>query len=271
MKITEICSPFLKEYLGQQLGYLNVSETKATCHDCLCSKLERGNLPFYQKHLKCCTFHPFLPNYEVGAILSSNIVSESIKALIREKIRLREYALPMGIFVPVAYQVKFNNRKPEDFGQREEFLCPYYDRKNQNCGIWHHRGSVCTSYFCASDRGEAGLQFWEMLGDYLHICEMVMAQDCVVSMGLPPECIDGQLEYINCATGTPEELASHSMSEPVFKSHWADWGDDIEEFYLSCSRYRQSVGTEELAALLYDEIHEIENELRAHLQTHFET
>ncbi|MEY4616776.1 MAG: hypothetical protein RJB66_1736 [Pseudomonadota bacterium] len=269
MKISEICSPFLSSHLEKSLGSFDLSEKKATCYDCLCSKPERGALPFYQKNLKCCTFHPFLPNYEVGAILSSDSVSEEFKALIRSKIKNREYALPMGIFVPVAYQVKFNNRAPEDFGNRPEFLCSYYDKNQQQCGIWRHRGSVCTSYFCVSDRGPEGLQFWEMLGEYLHVCEMVLAQDCLVSMGIPPENIDGQLEYINCSTGTAEEMASHSMSEPLFQTYWSDWGGDIEEYYLSCARYLNGLPLSELQNLLHSETSEMEEELRNHIEYYF--
>jgi hypothetical protein len=181
MKLNEICSPFLDAYFRQQFGEVEVSESKATCHDCLCAKPDRDQgLPSYQADLKCCTFHPFLPNYAVGHLLASPETKPAIKELLRQKIRDREYALPMGIFVPVKYQVAFNNRQSEDFGNRAEFLCPYYDGQGQQCGLWLHRGSVCTSYYCTSDRGEAGLQFWATLGDYLHICEMVLAQDCVV-------------------------------------------------------------------------------------------
>ena len=269
MKIYQSCSPFLSPYLLQVFGDLDISEKTATCHDCLCSRPERKNLPFYQKHLKCCTFHPFLPNYEVGAILASEDVGYEAKEVVRQKIQRREYALPLGVFAPVSYQVAFNQREPADFGNKESFLCPYFDRKKEQCGIWRHRGSVCTSYFCASDRGAVGLEFWERLGDYLHVCEMVLAQDCVVSMGLPPDCIDGQLEYINCATGTPEELAINSMSVPLHRSYWVDWSGDIEEYYLSCCRYLKNLSPREIGELLRDEIHEIDEDLLQFLADHW--
>jgi hypothetical protein len=126
---------------------------------------------------------------------------------------------------------------------------------------------VCTSYYCTSDRGEAGLQFWATLGDYLHICEMVLAQDCVVSMGLPPESIDAQLEYINCSTGTPEELASNSMSEALFKTHWSDWPESLEDFYMSCSRYLGGLGTDQLHELLEEETFEFVGFLKEQITT----
>jgi hypothetical protein len=269
MKMDQLCSPFLGDYLKTYLGAWSLSETKATCHDCLCSKPQRGALPYYRPDLKCCTFHPFLPNYEVGAILSSSEVSNSVKDLLRKKIAQRQYALPMGIFAPVSYQVRFNNRAPEDFGNRSEFLCPYFDSQKMNCGIWRHRGSVCSSYFCVSDRGSAGLEFWQQLGDFLHVCEMVLAQDSLVSMGMPAEGIDAQLEYVNCETGTSEELSSASMSEALFRSFWTEWDGSIEEFYLSCNRYVNGLGVSGLRELLYEETQAQEESLRQFYQENF--
>jgi hypothetical protein len=94
---------------------------------------------------------------------------------------------------------------------------------------------------------------------------MVLAQDCVVSMGLPPEIIDPQLEYINCETGTPEELASSSMSEPLFRSLWQEWPESIEAFYLSCDRYLAGLSPEAWQELLGEETAELTSLLRSQL------
>ena len=47
----------------------------------------------------------------------------------RDKIRRREYALPIGMVAPVRYQMEFNKRKENEFGQREDWLCPYFNRE----------------------------------------------------------------------------------------------------------------------------------------------
>jgi hypothetical protein len=269
MNLDQICSPHLAEFLLSKFGPLEVVEKKATCNDCFCSKPTRGDLPYYDKNLKCCTFHPYLPNYAVGGLFEDSGKSEFSKFSLIRKIEQREYTLPMGIFVPVAYQVKFNQRQDTDFGNRHDFLCPYYNQQTSNCGIWRHRGAVCTSYYCISDRGESGLQFWQALGDYLHCCEMVLAQDCVVSMGLPPEAIDNQLEYINCETGTEEELASNSMSEVLFNTHWQGWDGSIEQFYRSCNRYIRDLDLGQLSNLLDEETFEHEQDLRNQIRISF--
>lgn len=269
MRLDQVGSPNLSNYLLQVFGSLDVTEKKATCDDCYCSKASRGDLPYYDKNLKCCTFQPFLPNYVVGNLLSDPSVTESIKNNLRKKIQLREYALPMGIFVPVAYQVKFNSREPEDFGNRTDFLCPYFDHNKKNCGIWKNRGSVCASYYCVSDFGPSGLKFWEILGDFLHVCEMVLAQDCVVSMGLSPDGIDSQLEYINCETGTTEELSSNSMSEALFKTYWTEWDGNIEDYYLNCSKYVNQLGFKDMKELLGEETLELELQLKVQIKNSF--
>lgn len=263
MELHQTASPFLKNYLQQKFGSVSLAETKATCNDCLCSKPNRGTLPFYSSDLKCCTFHPFLPNYAVGALLQSSQTPEFIKAQLKSKIQRQEYALPLGIFAPLRYQIAFNNRAEHDFGNKEEFLCPYFNRINKSCGLWQHRGAVCTSYFCVSDRGPQGLKLWELIGEYLHLCEMILSQDALVSMGLSPDLIEGQLEYVNCNSGTEEEKASHSMNPALFKEYWNEWvpHHTIENFYINCSTYILSLDFEQLDALLYEETQDLEKEL----------
>jgi Fe-S-cluster containining protein len=267
MKLHELCSPFLKSYLQQAFGNIDLSETKATCDDCLCSKPSRGNLPYYRSDLKCCTFHPFLPNYAVGALLEDPKTDTTIKAILRNKIQQREYTLPLGIFAPIPYQVKFNHRHEGDFGNQAEFLCPYFNHQNKNCGIWQHRGSVCTSYYCISDRGKKGLKTWELIGDYLHVCEMVLSQDALVSMGLSPDIIEGQLEYVNCTSATPEELASSSMSPALFLEYWQHWVDQdtIENFYISCSRYIGQLSPHQIQSLVSEETALLEAKIKKQL------
>ncbi len=254
--------PHIKNYFLSRFGSFSISEKSADCTNCLCSRENRMGLPFYRNDLKCCTFYPFIPNYVVGALLESPETPIFIKDLLKSKILNRVYALPMGLFVPLSYQIKFINREPQDFGNKVELLCPYFDKQKMNCGIWKYRGSVCTSYFCYSDYGKQGTEFWEILGEYLNACEMVLSQDCVVSRGLPPEIIDGQLEYINCATATSEELSSDSMSEAIFLSYWSEWTGSIEEFYRSCHYYVSNFSDQEMAELLSDETKELEEALK---------
>lgn len=265
MQLHQLCSPFLSAFLLEQFGSIDLTETRATCDNCVCSQPQRGNLPFYQSDLKCCTFHPFLPNYTVGALLKNSGTPAFIQTQLRSKIKARDYALPLGIFAPLNYQIQFNNRDENDFGNKKNFLCPYFNHQTKNCGIWLHRGAVCTSYYCVSDRGEKGLKLWENLGEYLHLCEMVLSQDALVSMGLSPDIIENQLEYVNCMNGTEEEMTTSSMSQALFEDYWKDWipHDSIESFYINCSKYISSLTTAQIKTLLEEETQELESQLQS--------
>ncbi len=259
MNLSQISSPILKNYLLSRFPDLNLTEKKATFHNC----------PKYPMDLKCCTFHPFLTNYSVGAILSDPNTPKFILEQIRSKIQNQEYALPLGLFAPVKYQIEFHQRNENDFGFNSKFLCPYFDKIKQQCGIWAYRGSVCTSYFCDSDFGKKGLQFWSLFGDYLHYLEMSLAQDCMVSLGLDADLIDLQLEYINCESASEEEVQSNSMSDSIFNCHWKSWmelnqinSDNaksawIEKFYIDSFNYAKSISLDNLKIIFTDD--EIDN------------
>jgi hypothetical protein len=179
-----------------------------------------------------------------------------------KKINLKEYALPLGIFPPVKFQVEFNNRSETDFGNKTEFLCPYYDKQKNSCGVWLHRGSVCTSYYCISDHGESGLQLWEMLGDYIHKLEMSLAQDCLVAQGIPFDRVENQFEYINCSSATPEEMQSNSMSQAIFESYWLDIEKDPKEFYISIYEYAKNLDLLQFRSLLDEDIEDEASEIQ---------
>lgn len=246
---------FPSELLAATLG-----EKKATCEAC--------NWKDYQPHLKCCTYEPYLPNYLVGALFESSATHPGALKALRSKIENREFALPVGMMASVKYQVAFNNREPQDFGNRADWLCPYYNRESQNCGIWKYRGAVCTTYYCQSSYGKKGIAFWERFSDYLTYVEMALMEDVLVHMGFSPRQISDNLEYINRQEGSPEELRSDSLPLNKAKKLWGDYFDNQEEFYRKTylmvkefdkKRFREALG--EMGAdqeeMLFDDLRKI--------------
>lgn len=229
--------------LPKELLEAVLNESKATCDNC--------NWKAYKPDLKCCTYEPYLPNYLVGALFeNSSTSSQALKAL-RAKIEKREFSLPVGMMASVRYQVTFNNREPEDFGNRADWLCPYFDRQQQNCGIWRYRGAVCTTYYCQSSYGENGIKFWERFSDYLTYVEMALMEDVLVHMGFSPRQISDNLEYINRSEGTAAELRSNSLPIEKSKRLWMDYFDNQEEFFRKTyqmvkdfdkKRFREALG-----------------------------
>ena len=66
----EVYAALLSEHFDKP----SIDEERATCSNCeMCDK---GNMPegvsavYFRPDLKCCTYHPSLPNYLTGAILA---------------------------------------------------------------------------------------------------------------------------------------------------------------------------------------------------------
>lgn len=212
-----------QKLLPKELLEAPLNETKATCSNC--------NWKFYQPSLKCCTYEPYLPNYLVGGIFESASTSESALKALRTKIDKRICSLPIGMTASVKYQVAFNAREPQDFGNKSEWLCPYYNRELQNCGVWKYRGAVCSTYYCQSDRGQSGIELWEELSSYLTYVEMAIMEDVLVHLDFSPRQISDCLVYINRQEGSPAEMKTDSLPLSKAKKLWNGYFDNQEEFF----------------------------------------
>lgn len=238
-------------------------ETKATCDSCIMAKpRNRGDI-FYELDLKCCTYYPFLPNYVVGAILSQEtLATPSAVASLREKIHKREYSLPLGLVAPPNYQVPFNHRKKNEFGRREDWLCPYFNHEQQNCGIWRHRGAVCTSFYCKSSYGNKGIQFWDQISNYLTYVEMALMEESMVMLDFSPRQISDLLGYLNRTEATKTEMKSTSMPEKKARELWNGYYDDQEGFFKKSFQIVGELDRKAFRELLGETGQQLEDRLR---------
>ncbi|PIS11817.1 MAG: hypothetical protein COT73_01910 [Bdellovibrio sp. CG10_big_fil_rev_8_21_14_0_10_47_8] len=238
-------------FLPNQLLNAVIEEKKATCNACaMAPQKEKGKIT-YQDHLKCCTYEPYLPNFLVGAMFKSQSTSASARAALKKKIHDREFSLPVGLVAAVPFQVEFNQRKPNDFGNREDWLCPYYDRNQQQCGVWKYRGAVCTSFYCKSSYGQKGLNFWDHMSNYLTYVEMALMEDVLVDLGFSPRQISDCLVYLNVKEATPEQMQQKKMSVSASKKLWGVFYEDQESFFektyemvqdFDRKRFREAMG-----------------------------
>jgi hypothetical protein len=265
MKITDSLSPKLAKPMSKKILNTDLLETKATCDSCAMAKGKHRGKVHYNPHLKCCTFYPFIPNFLVGEILSTGGRGSEI---VLDLIQRRQYALPLGLVAPISYQVPFNQRQETDFGNREDWICPYYNRESENCNIWQSRSSVCISFICKSSYKAKGLKFWKNLGDYLHGIEMTLMEECLVQMDFSPRQVSDLVDYLNRYEGTKEELASKTLSAKLHKELWNGYEDDIPGFYKKCYQFighsskgelRESMGmfVEELEQKVEESIDEL--------------
>jgi hypothetical protein len=249
--------------LPADLLQMELVETKATCDSCIMARPQNQKKIFYENHLKCCTFHPFLPNYTVGALLGgAKSVAPSAHTAIEQKIKNREYSLPLGLVAPVNYQVAFNARIDNEFGQREDWLCPYFDRQKQNCGIWRHRGAVCTSFYCQSSHGKRGQNFWGELSNYLTYVEMALMEEALVMLDFSPRQISDQLGYLNRHDATRAELKSAALPEKKARDLWNGYFDDQPGFFKKCFEIVSTLDRKAFQKLVGEPGEQLEDNLR---------
>lgn len=220
-----------RSFFSEELKQLPLQELKATCFNCIKAK-PTESFPF-QAHLKCCTYHPFLPNFLVGAILKSKSTSPQSRAAIEKKIKDREYALPLGMIAPVSLQIAFNQRLPGEFGQREDWACPYLDPQTAHCGIWKHRNSQCTTYFCKSDYGQMGQSFWQEVKTQLSVIERSYALSILRHMGFDEDNMAWQIGLLDRRDGSFAETTVSFILEKHWQKAWMSFANDPLKFYVT--------------------------------------
>jgi hypothetical protein len=220
-----------------------LDETRATCSDCaMCDKRDtNGDAPspgdreldtaFFRPDIKCCSYHPTLPNYLVGAILSDASPDlDAGRERIREKIARRVGVTPDWLAAPRKYLVLLDAARETSFGRSEALLCPYFEREGGRCTIWRHRESVCATFFCKHVAGARGHAFWTALRRYLYHVERTLARharDSVSSQVVEPDLPKNRL--------TREDLEDRPPRDAEYARAWGDWVGREEAFYVACA------------------------------------
>lgn len=221
-------------------------ETLATCNQCAMVKphgVTRDKGPFLN-HLKCCTYFPYLPNFSLGA-------------LTLEKMNLalpRGLLLPVGLFPSQSEQNLIDEIGLEGFGRRSELLCPFFDTGANQCSIWENRPGVCNSYFCKSDEGKKGLNFWKEVESYLNHFEWKLACEVFYQMGFT----ENELAYCQGAMSTETE---EDEREYFIQAAWGKWFSKKHEFYQETRKLALEITPEKVGQLLEDEFLSLEKKI----------
>jgi len=202
-------------------------EKTATCGSCvMCDGPDfaaRRDVWLFDPRAKCCTYHPNLPNFLVGAILTdADSALDSARAVLAARIEAGHQVSPLGIRAPLDYVTRFRDN-PEGFGRRLDFRCPFYRAEDGACGVWRHRPAVCATWFCKHDRGAVGATFWEALLALLSEVEGTMARSCAEALGAWPA----------------EERDAEA---------WGSWAGRVEEYYKECARFQGRLAWSDIVA-----------------------
>ncbi len=228
---------------------LPIEEKRATCDDCRMARSAGGFA--YKPDLKCCTYFPFLYNFQVGALLTEKQSSPEILDKLRVFVQT-EQAQPLGVAPDKAYQNKFLKRGIEHFGRDQELKCPYLDTKNSRCGIWKWRGGVCTSFYCESSFGIKGIEFWRDLEKLFLLIENSIAYDALLTLGF------NELEAKACLGALPK---SSQKPYRFAENLWQEFSSEREQFYQKTHHHIENMSHQDLQLLLGEENLKIQNDL----------
>lgn len=213
-------------------------EVFSNCSNCSMICKSKDNIPSlamkpFNENTKCCTYFPRLPNYLVGAILNDNNTLAG-KKIIQQIIGNKVSVTPRGVYAPKLYELTYKDIKKNGFGRSESMLCPYYDKVRGNCNIWQYRNSSCSTYFCKHVSHDKGLEFWELLRQYLKYVEDCLVDYTLLELGFKDTIING----------IPTEITLEEIDGKPPRDYEAIWNQLLiseEDFYIKSYQVIQNI------------------------------
>jgi hypothetical protein len=178
----------------------------------------------YHPETKCCTYRPQLPNFLVGAVLTSGDPSLAAgRDALVHAVGTDLLATPLCVGPPEDYWRTHTDR-PEVFGRDPSRVCRLHIGGSEGgCGIWRHRPAHCSTWFCRYVDGPRGVVFWRSLERLLVAIEGTLSRWCLLCMDVEP----AVLRRVFPPRGQPIELGH---PETLWGS-W--WGRETELFEAS--------------------------------------
>lgn len=241
--------PVYKDLLSPELEKPAVKESRADCANCqMCNQ---GTMPdeveavFFRPDTKCCTYHPSLPNYLVGAILKDSAPDmQEGKRRIKERIASRIGVVPYCLAPPAKFLLLYDASRTSAFGRSAALKCPYLTDAGL-CSVWRHRETICSTFYCKFDGGEAGVAFWKTWKGYLQHVESTLA--VWSSKSIARDLVNPPLEKTKL---TLEDLEDKPPKDSVYASYWGSWLGREEEYYVACYNKVRNLSKKEFAKLV---------------------
>ncbi len=200
-------------------------ERRATCAECY--EVAIGE---YHPATACCTYLPQLSNYTVGLAL----MDPDARDVIRPQIAL--YGLPPQLAgSPARYRWSITTYHHDRFGKDPEGICPFLDRDAPQCRIYPYRNSVCSTFFCVHDHGNAGAEFWERLQQLAAHLEVALGQWAMDQLGFGHDFYLARLDALADHVEACTDPETGGWSAFAREQLWGEYLGREEEFYLRCA------------------------------------
>lgn len=242
-------APFYDAILPPIFDVEAPKEQAATCHDCaMCDKGAPSlGTVYFSPDTKCCTYHPTLPSYLVGGILSDDSPEQAEgRRRIQERIRGRTGVTPRWVAPTPKYWLLWSAARASSFGRSKTLVCPYLDGGGL-CSIWRYREAECSTFFCKHDGGLDGKQLWNAVRDYVRHAERALAAHAASVVA--PELVEPpQLRE----TITLEELEDRPPADDDYAALWGRWIGREEELYRASFDVVRALDRAEVARIVHD-------------------
>jgi len=229
--LPEIYRPFLPDVFERPM----VEERHATCASCTMCPPPVPDFPpeaYFNPSTKCCTFHPALPNYSVGGLLSDDTdAGAEGRRRLRAKIAARVGITPAGV-LPPARVLLLQRHGKAGFGRAERLVCPYLDRERGACTVWAHREAECATWFCKHNNGFDGRAFWKQLRDYLVTVHVTLGTWVMHELGIDADRIaEGFGPRLDALDA--RDLDDGPLPDAAYAAMWGPWAGREEAFYVA--------------------------------------
>jgi hypothetical protein len=221
-------------------------EDKATCGSCaMCPPpgAPADSESYFRPDVKCCTYHPRLPGYLVGGLLSDDSpeLAEG-RRRVEALIATRMGVTPRWLAPPRKTRVLYFATRRRGFGRSLLLRCPYYEPDGGLCTIWRWRETDCSTFFCKYTAAADGQTFWRRLNGYLHEVQRQLTADAVTAIAphlREPAVEPGEM--------TVDDLEDRPPSD--YSTLWQEWEGREADFYRACYQHVASLPPERFATL----------------------
>jgi hypothetical protein len=188
---------------------------------------------FFDPAVKCCTYVPDLPNFLVGSILSdADPATQFGRGTVERRIADAIGVTPLGLMKSPVHALLCRNSS-DAFGRTRTFRCPHYIEDGGRCGVWRHRNSVCTTWFCKHVRGQVGRTFWRTLLHLLGQIEGELAHWCALELQLGDEALRHLMAtgWAGSGDAITGDALDNKVDPETYAQIWGAWRGGEREFF----------------------------------------
>jgi len=197
----------------------------------VCNKCHRVKTHNYRADCRCCTYFPQIPNFLLGLALKDPNSEHLVKKLIENG-----SALPEGSqFSPKQFYVSTKDFTDELFGKSTLISCPFIAHEAPACGIYPYRNSICATFFCETDHGDEGVEYWDKVQVLAGQIETSICQWVMDEIGLDAKSYIERMNSLSEKIDALSDPSSGSWSLSTRKFLWGEWFGRECEFFGKCA------------------------------------